>query len=305
MATWLTHSTDSGSQDSAIQVSIREDLLDFVTNIDPVETPLFSMSQRTQATSTKHEWLTDSLAAVSTAGALEGAAFSGANLTEAVRVANYTQIIKKDFDISGTNQAVDHAGIPTQSSYQAMKAMGELARNTEASLLQGVQNGTPQGSSTLARTMDGLTTLAGNSVTAVSTTVDEVTKLNALLELIWLDGATADTMLVDSVGKKAISGYTTTTRIHHQGGPTNPNAISRNVQVYESDFGTVDIFLERHCAAADRGYAFQREYVRTAVLRPTFFEELGKVGDSVRFSLLHELTLEVTAADAVGKMVIA
>lgn len=308
MATWLTHSTNSGSQDAAIQVSVREDLLDFVTNIDPVDTPLFSMTATVPATSTKHEWLNDTLTAVSTAGALEEDGFTAASLVETTRLVNYTQIIKKQFSVSGTNEAVDHAGIPSQGSYQAMKAMEELARNTEAAMIQGVKDSsTPQGDSTTARTMDGLTTFAGNSVTGVGTTtvLDETTEFNQLMKLLWDDGAMADTVLASSQLKQWISSYTTTLRIHHDGGPSSPNAISRNIQVYEGDFGTVDVLLERHVAAADQGYCFQREYVRKAVLRPTRFERLAKIGDAERYQVLHELTLEVLAANAVGKWVIA
>lgn len=307
MATWLTHSTDSGSQDSAIQVSIKEDLLDFITNIDPVDTPLFSMTATVPAKSTKHDWLTDSLDSVSTAGAVEGSAFSGQNLTEAVRASNYTQIIKLEFDVSGTHDAVDSAGMSNQSAYQGMKKMKELARNTEASMIQGVKDAsTPQGSSTVDRTMDGLRTLAGNEVTGIGTsTFDELTDFNELLKLIWDDGARADTVLASSQLKQWISSFTTnTTRIHHDGGPSSPNAISRNIQVYESDFGTVDVMLERHVASADQGYAFERQYVRKAILRPTRIERLGKVGDSERYHVLHELTLEVLAANAVGRWVI-
>jgi hypothetical protein len=300
MAMWETFGSTSPAGD--LLNTIREDLLDFITNIDPVDTPLFSMTATVPASSTKHEWITDTLAALSVAGAVEGAAFTSGTLTQTTRLDNYTQILKREFEISGSNEAVNHAGMSSQSAYQSMKAMKELARNTEASLIQGARDATsPQGSSSVARTMDGLSVLAGNTQATASNTSITEDEIVGAIQLIWDDGANADTILANADLKKSISALTTVDRIHHSDGVSDPGKIVRNIQTYESDFGTVNVFLERHCAAADQGYVFERQYLRKAILRPTRMERLAKVGDSERYCVLHELTLEVLAPNAVCK----
>lgn len=301
----------------SLHATIREDLLDFITNIDPEDTPLLSMAARSPAKSTNHIWITDTLVSpVALIKAAEGADFSSDTLTDPVRYTNYTQIIRRDFNVSGTMDAVDHVGMANQSSYQAMKAMKDVANATEYALIQGQQ---AVGATGTAREMDGLQIFADSSgliagpndgngatnVTGVGADGPTEPELVTGLQAIWDNGARADTVLANSAMKKGISGFTTTSRIHHQGGPSDPHAISRNIQTFESDFGTVDIFLERYVDALDTGYAFAREYVRTAWLRPTTIERLAKVGDSERYMCLHECTLEVLAPGATNRYVIA
>ena len=85
----------SGAEHTAdhLGLTIREDLSDVISMISPYDTPFFSMIGTVAATSTKHEWLRDSLKAVSSAGALEGDEFSGATLVDPTRTSNYTQIL--------------------------------------------------------------------------------------------------------------------------------------------------------------------------------------------------------------------
>ena len=51
---------------------IREDLGDFITIIDPDEQPTVAVLEKTTTNGLYHEWLTDTLAATSTAAAAEG-----------------------------------------------------------------------------------------------------------------------------------------------------------------------------------------------------------------------------------------
>jgi len=290
--------------DQMIGLTVREDLLDVITDISPKDTPFLSMLPRTTATSVKHEWLEDSLQAVATGGQVEGNEFAAGTMTTPTRHVNYTQILRRDFAITGSNEAALHAGMASQVGYQGRKAMEELARDTEATLIQSVQDPgtTPLGDDGDIRTMDGLSAWAGNvSAVALGETDSIVeSEINEVLELIWDDGVMADTVLASSFLKKEFSGFTSVTRIHHDGGVNDPRAIVRNVELYESDFGSVNVFLERYLSANDMGYAFNKNYLRLAVLRPTRMERLAKTGDAEKIMVLHELTLEVLAPDAVG-----
>src|SRR3954465_11047246 len=88
----------------------REDLLDKIYNISPVDVPLQYMSDDTTAKATLHEWQTEALTAAAANAQLQGddVAFGAAILT--TRVSNRTQISRKEVVVSGTQEAVDKAG---------------------------------------------------------------------------------------------------------------------------------------------------------------------------------------------------
>lgn len=287
--------------------SIREDLLDFITNIDPVETPLFSMAPKVPASNIKHEWLEDTLSAANTGGAVEGDDWGGEAISTPTRHYNVCQIIKREFSLSGTAQAVTSVQGHLTPGYQSAKILQELARDTEMTLIQSSLDGsTPLGDADDDRTLKGLDDWAdgtgGNSAdyeTSATAGPREV-DFNDLLQDIWDQGVRADTVLAAPAFKRGISDFTTTTRIHHDGGPSSPNAISRNIEMYESDFGTVDIFLERYVPSGAEGYAYKRDMVRVAVLRGTMVKPIAPTGDADKYMALHEITLEVLSPGAVG-----
>lgn len=333
----------SGAEHTAdhLGLTIREDLSDVISMISPYDTPFFSMIGTVAATSTKHEWLRDSLKAVSSAGALEGDEFSGATLVDPTRTSNYTQILRKDFSVTGTNEAVTHAGMASQFSYQMMKALRELARNTEQALLCQNDQGTPEGAAGTARTMKGLyhnivddalnnfiydcATATGDSGagapgdTAGGATADDLNEddFNILLQRMWEAGVAPDTVLASPAAKRDITGFAGSSIARFN---VDRNELVKNVMRYESDFGTVDVILERFgpvgaaSANGDTGkiaavtdsqtaFAFERQHINKAILRPTVAERLPKSGDSERGMVLHELTLEVGAVGAAGAWV--
>ena len=124
--------------------SIREDLANFVSNIDRDETPLSSMSGSTKATSTYHDWLTDEYATPIAQTVAEGAAFgvvgtSGTSLAAGTlseqmnrtRLRNFTQIFRSQVEVSNTAIAVNTAGIANEFAYQLKKKGVEVRRNRE------------------------------------------------------------------------------------------------------------------------------------------------------------------------------
>ena len=114
----------------------REDLTDVIYNISPTETPFMSSIGKAKATAVYHEWQTDSLAAATTANAaVEGADATSATLSPTTRLGNYTQIIQKTVQVSGTVDAVNKAGRKSEKAYQLAKASAELKRDLESILL--------------------------------------------------------------------------------------------------------------------------------------------------------------------------
>jgi hypothetical protein len=100
-----------------------------ITDISPTETPMLSRFGKSTAAGTTHIWLTDSLASAAANAQTEGAAVDAPALTARSRVTNNTQIFAKAYEVSSTQDAVDVAGVTSEFSYQAQKALKELARD--------------------------------------------------------------------------------------------------------------------------------------------------------------------------------
>lgn len=318
--------TYTGTTDGTLQASIREDLSDVISNIDPADTPLMSMIATAQARSTVHEWLVDSLEDASTTAAVEGAAFNHDVTKKPVRMSNYTAIFRRDFEVTDTMRAVENAGMTDAFAYQLDKSMRELGRNTEKALLAA---STPEdgsnASTPVARVMAGLGAFVpdgtysdgadppnivekpysdplgldvDHSVAVASTSITE-TEFISVLEAIWNQGGRADTVLANAAGKKDITAFNQQNTIRRNlDGPQD--TIRNSIMYYESDFGEVAIVLSRHNPTGVC-YAFQRDMLAKAFLQPTAAEEMARTTDSQPGVVKHELTLVCRNPYTVGE----
>ena len=314
--------TSYNNAGTALAESIREDLSDIISNIDPADTPLFSMIASTVARSTTHEWLIDDLEAASATTAIEGAAFDHAVTRRPVRMSNYTAILRRDFEVTDTMRAVENAGMTDAFAYQLDKSMRELARNTEKALLSGAAAAGDNDSGPAARVMAGLATfvpsgagadaysnpLTNDSDHSVAVTGDSTGTLNdqlaevdfnGLLETMWDAGAKPDTVLANAAGKRNITSFTagSTVRRNLEGAG---DTLRNSIMYYESDFGSLAIHLSRHNPAGTC-FVFQRDLLAKAFLQPTAAEELARTTDSQPGTVKHELTLVCRNPDGIGE----
>ena len=310
----------------------REDLLEIITNISPMDTLMLSGFEKVPASNTTHEWLVDILAGfgnpdVGNADVHAVAEGSDATFTALVprkRLCNLTHILRRTFDVSDTQRDVNTAGIRDEYVYQMRKATMELARFTEFALVHSQrQFQTVQGNQAgvLPRKMDGFLAFAAaqdpTCVTTLGLTSDEMGTvttatghspvncideciLNAHLEAMWNKGAMTDTVWAPAVQKRSLSNLT-----------LNPNSnvryninvaertVINTVDFYQSDFGTLEIFLHRYQPSDVMSFA-EVNKLRAAILRPVLAVELAKVGSSTKGMIELELTLEVLAPNAIG-----
>jgi len=295
----------------------REDLLDLIVNIDPHESPLLTKSPKTVSRHTLHEWLTDTLAATSTAGAEEGGTFSSSTaVTARVRQNNWTQIFRKDIDVSNTMRAVDPAGVQDEYAYQVMKALKEIGRNIEATFFAVLTTATASGAARAMKTLENLVTTNRFSTTAASIggpgsgtsfPISEAV-YNGMLEQIFATGGNPDTVYVNSKGKRQISQFIVNASVARNIALADRRLIN-SVDMYESDFGIQQIVLNRwvpqaaDSAATTTGgkcWFIESPMVRVAFLRPIKHVPLPPGGDSARGMVLGELTLEVGNQAALG-----
>lgn len=312
----------------------REDLLDIITNISPMDTLLLSGLEKVPANNIVHEWLTDILASFGNPDAAnpnlevqasaEGSDATFNALTPRKRLCNITHIIRRTFDVSDTQRDINTAGIRDEYVYQIRKASMELARFIEFALLHSIQQvQTTQGNAvgvtprkmegfyqyaadndpTCATTL-GLSSAEMGTVTTVTGTsptscLDECI-LNTQLQAMWVKGAMTDTMWLPAAQKRSLSNLT-----------LNPNSnvryninvadrtVINTVDFFQSDFGTIRAFLHRYQTSSRISMA-EVNKLRIAVLRPVLAVELAKLGSSTKGMVEWEGTLEVLAPNAIG-----
>jgi hypothetical protein len=111
--------------------ALKEDLGSIIWDISPQDTWFTNSIDKGVAKSTTHEWLTDVLTAPAQNLAVEGDAFSATARTLPARLKSYTQISRKEFEVTGTAQKVDNAGMRELLGYHTARAGKEIKRDIE------------------------------------------------------------------------------------------------------------------------------------------------------------------------------
>ena len=290
----------------------REDLADAVYRITPADTPFMSSVPRAKATAVLHEWSTQALASVNSANArLEGDALSRAASTSPARKQNYCQISSKDATVTGTQRAVNPAGIDDMMAYQMSLKSLELKRDMEYILLGNT--GQAAGNTTTARTLRSFNAwISGNgsrgtngadstAVTAAATdgtagdirTITEDMLKDAIKDA-FDDGGNPTLAFVGTFNKQKISFFTGRTT---QQQIVDANQILGAASIYASDFGDIKIVPNRTQRGRDV-HIIDPTKIAVAYLRAFEPQEMGRVGDALTRDIISEFTLEVRHPDA-------
>ena len=286
----------------------REDLSDMIFRIDPTDTPFMTGIEKTKATAVNHEWQTQALAAANAGNAqLEGDDATADATTPTVRLGNIAQISRKVPQVSGTQQAVEHAGRDNEMAYQEMLKGLELKRDME-SILVGTNQAKNTGNATTARNLASILswvksntqkgaggadpTAADGTGTRTDGTQRAFTEasLKAALSSIWSAGGKPDVIMTGAFNKQTFSTFTgRATPVED----TKAKKIIAAVDAYESDFGRLTVTPNRFMRARDV-LILQMEMWAVAYLngRKMVSVPLAKTGDSERKEVLSEYTLE-------------
>ena len=283
-------------------VGNREDLQNIIYNITPTDTPFMSSIGTGTATFTKHEWQTDSLASAASNAQIEGDDSPSAAMSATSRVLNYTQISYKPVMVSGTQEAVIHAGVNSELAYQIAKAGKELKRDMELDLTGKNAATAGSGNCAAARKSRGFEswTVTNNSygsggsnssgsVTDGTQRVLTETLLKTELKSCFDNGGEPDLLLVGSFNKQKVSGFTgNSTRMDM----AEDRNLVATIDVYVSDFGEVRVVADRVLRSSGRSALLvETEMFDTAFLRPFETQELAKTGDAMKRLLVAEWTL--------------
>ena len=269
----------------------REDLIDIITILSPMDTWFTSNTGSTRAISTYHEWQTDVLDTPAANAQIEGNDFTGEAVTATTRIGNYTQILMKAFTISETQRAIVAAGRNDEVDYQTLKMSKSLARDIEYALV--LNSSSAAGASATARQLKGVLGWITSNVGRVSATTVALTEAiyNNNLAIIWKNGGYPTVTLVGAYQKQQISGFTSNVRRIE----AEEKKLVNSVDVYESDFGMIMVRLHHILNDNNPGYVVNlgvMELWVKAWLRPVNRIELAKTGSADKYKIEAELTLE-------------
>lgn len=288
---------------SGSAVGNREDLTNIIYNISPTLTPFMSGIGITPVTNKLHEWQTDSLAAASTANAsIEGNDITNASVTATTRAQNRTQISIKAIGVSGTQEAITHAGRDSEMAYLMKKASEEIKRDIESTITrnQGISAGSTS-AGPKARTYcawittndsRGATGTDGSSTGAAAGSGTQRALTEALLKDVlqkcYTAGGNPDTISANTVNRQKISGFGgNLTRF----GDAATRELVSTIEMYVSDFGTLKVVCNRFQRERDV-LVYDSSKWAMGYLRPFQNGKLAKTGDAEREFILAEWTLE-------------
>lgn len=285
------------------------DKSNFVVNVKPSDSPLFSMIGSSKATARIKENVQDEYADADENNAIpEGGTFQDDDITSRTVETNWMQIFSRVLNITGTQEEVGkYGGITSEISYQLKKKYTELANDVEKAIIQG---SSATGSTTVARKLSGLIEkITTNTATADVTNATWTGTSNANLvayeklfndsfEQMWGTGQSADTVLVGGKQKRRISDLSDKVQ-------KNIDAQERTqikvIELYQSDFGTVNIILDRY-VPDDTILFLALDMIDISYLRPFQHKKLAKTTDSTRIAIIGELTLDMKTEKAGGML---
>jgi len=299
--------------------TIREDLADAMASISPTETIFMSTIGTRNVDNTYFEWSEVDLAAAATNTQIEGdAGLSNDAPTNAVRKGNYTAISAKVVEVSDTNQNVNGVANAQTVAKQVAYKLSELKRDMEKMALDNVAGGA--GASGTARTTAGLpaflttnvergtggangTTSGSGSAgypnaAATDGTQRAITEtlLKSVIASCWDEGADPSVVLCGSSQKQTISSFTGNATKYQE---VDGKRLTAAVDIYVSDFGTLQIVPARHIRARDV-FVLDPSYAKIAYLQTARQKPLARTGLSERRLISAEWGLEVTSEKAHG-----
>jgi len=288
--------------------------------LTPSDTPFLSLigglSGGEATSSPSFQWQAYDLRAA----AVDNAALEGADApTSESRVrANYynvCQIMQESIEVSYSKMAAigaysgeNIAGenpVTNEMDFQVEKMLKQIARDAEKSFLEGAFND-PTDNTTARKTL-GIANAAGNSADMADAALTE-DKVLDLMQAVWENGgiqvSETATLMCNANVKRQLTKIFVTDKNYRE---ESRNVAGVNVTTIETDFGKVNVLLNRHVNT-------QQLYVVSAELcAPVFMnipdkgflfvEPLSKGGASEKFQIYGEVGLKYGNPNAHGKIV--
>jgi hypothetical protein len=278
---------------------LRQDLSNAFRLIAEAKGKIVGKIGTAKASQKLHEFVCDRIVApTANAAAIEGASFSAVTVRSFDTQNNYTQIIREDFGISGSMEASDYAGIPSQLAYQKKKAMKSILIKLEYAVINGTGN---SGASGTGREMKGIVAMA--NANAMSSTASSATFavassgpgiINNCLKAMADVGEEPDFMLVSNTNKISVDSWTGSNTRYMD---AHKGRLPMRISVFESSFGDIEVVSTKLIADTTVVMGVY-DALKVAYLRKAFSELQAKSGDVFPVMTLLEATLELLSTKA-------
>lgn len=278
--------------------------------LTPSDTPFLSaiggLTGGEQTTATEFQWQTYDLRDAAQNTRVEGATAPGGESRVRVAASNIVQIHQEAVDISYTKQAAVGnlsglnipGGNPVQDelNWQITVMLKQIARDVEYSFIRGTYH-KPSDNTTARKTRGILAAITTNVITnAEPADLTEKMVLD-LMQKVWDNGGIKEsetaTLMVNSSLKRALSKIFITDKSY---GEQTRNVGGINLQTIETDFGRVNVMLNRNMPADQLVVVSMEACAPVFLLIPgkghMFVEELAKVGANTNYQIYGEIGLK-------------
>lgn len=308
---------------STSAVGVREELSDVVSRITPEDTPIYSMINKVDFKTKHPEWETDALASPAQNAQLEGDDYTFSATTPPTRLGNYTQIMRKEGIISGTQEEQDEAGNVQKVKYQKLKKGVELRKDVEFAIVSNTAS--VSGTTRLFGSLPSWLTSnvsrnsgsnggfnSGTGLTVAETTGTQraftKTLLDTVMQACYVSGGNVRHLFCSPYVKSVFVTFMSDTNVaafRYAAQDGKNNSIVANADVYEGPFGKVMVHPNRvmatSAAVARRAFLVDTEFIDFGWLRKIKEDkEVAKTGDANKFVLIGEGALKVKNEAGLG-----
>jgi len=288
--------------------------------LTPADTPFLSaiggLTGGEQTTATEFQWQTYDLRDADQNVKLEGAEAPPGEARVRSAASNIVQIHQEAVDISYTKQAAvgNLSGLnipgsnPVQDelSWQITQMLKQIARDVEYSFIRGTYH-KPADNTTARKTRGILEAIVTNVIANAEPTVLTEDMVLDLMQAVWDNGGIKEsetaTLMTNSTLKRALSKIFITDKNYNE---ETRNVGGVNLQTIETDFGRINIMLNRNMPADQLALVSMEMCAPVFMLIPgkghMFAEELAKVGANTKYQIYGEIGLKYGNEIAHGKI---
>lgn len=288
-------------------------------SLTPADTPFFSaiggLTGGGQTDSIEFEWQTYDLRAAGQNAKLEGADAPTGQERVRANVSNIVQIHHETVEVSYTKLAATQSKsgvnnaernpVTNELDWQVEQMLKQMVRDIEFSFLRGVYN--KPADNTVARQTRGLLEAIVTNVVAGGAAALTEDMILDLLQSVWDNGGIQEsetaTLICGSVQKRALTKIFITDKNYEEASRTVGGV---HVQTIETDFGRLNIMLDRHMPADTIAVASLEQCMPVYQEIPGkghfFAEPLARTGAKDRTQLYGEVGLYYGNERAHGKI---
>jgi hypothetical protein len=316
----------SGTITTAVEVGIKEDISDIITNISPTKTPFQTMIGTWPIWNTYYQWQEDQLLSPAANAQVEGAAAATATSQPTVMRFNTTQILEKVAQTADTLDALKFHGRDRELAYQLAMRSAEAKRDLEFAYVGSGAVGTVSSGSTgtagAARVMNGyqqmvalsasgsyLAPVVLNNVgstpalvagqyssgtTAATTVALTEAMILSISQTLFTNGVDPEYLMIKPKDSLAVAGFASATgrsRFIENAGAASKTIVNV-VDVYVSPFGDLKTVINRFQRTTE-AFIFTPDMFKKAVLRNWTRVNLAKTGDFTQVMIVGEFGLQL------------